>query len=77
MLLLEAPRDHSQPFCLIGEHVPRGAMNHLMESLVGLQTIVQILPNIPHIANDYRLCPSRVEGGDEMCSAGIHKSTDR
>ena len=56
---------HSQPFCLVGDHPANLARNHLVDALVGRRAIVHLLPQIPHIADDDRLHPACMEGGDQ------------
>lgn len=46
---------HASTFALVREQEARLAAYHLMNLLVGLRAIVESLPDVPHIANDYRL----------------------
>ena len=56
---------HAQPLGLVSDHPADLAGDHLVDPLVGRGAVVHPLPQIPHIADDHRLHPACVEGGDQ------------
>jgi hypothetical protein len=56
---------HPKLFCFVGDQPANLPCGHLMNWLVGRRPVIHSLPQIPHIADDHRLHPARVEGGDQ------------
>jgi hypothetical protein len=59
---------HPQHPGFVGEHVSDNAAGHLMQALVGGRPMVGVRPfaNSTDVANDDRLHPLLVQGGDKV-----------
>ncbi len=57
---------HAVPLCLIGEQMPYSAMRPLMEFLVIGGANIQVLPDMPDIANDHGLHALCMQRGNKM-----------